>query len=117
MGIGFVWAVILGFGILLFDETPRYNYRHGKIEEAKAFLQKVYGAPANHYVLYVELEEIEQKLRAESAQLGVIQEWAAMVCILCTKCLRDPTLISSRSVLPRCSTALPSAWDCRCSSN
>ncbi|CAK1360122.1 High-affinity fructose transporter ght6 [Cercospora beticola] len=79
MGIGFVWAVILGFGILLFDETPRYNYRHGKIEEAKAFLQKVYGAPANHYVLYVELEEIEQKLRAESAQLGVIQEWAAMI--------------------------------------
>ena len=27
MGIGFVFAFILGFGILLFPETPRFDYR------------------------------------------------------------------------------------------
>lgn len=80
MGIGFIWAVILGVGILAFPETPRYEYRHGKIESAKATLMKLYGAPANHYVIHVEFEEIEQKLRAEAAQLGFFQEWYHMVC-------------------------------------
>ncbi|KAI5356923.1 Putative major facilitator, sugar transporter, major facilitator superfamily [Septoria linicola] len=79
MGIGFIWAVILGVGILAFPETPRYEYRHGKIESAKATLMKLYGAPANHYVIHVEFEEIEQKLRAEAAQLGFFQEWYHML--------------------------------------
>jgi MFS transporter, SP family, sugar:H+ symporter len=29
MGISFVWAFVLGFGILLFPETPRFDYRKG----------------------------------------------------------------------------------------
>jgi SP family sugar:H+ symporter-like MFS transporter len=78
MGVGFIWAVILGAGILAFPETPRFNYRKGKKDEAKEFMMKVYGAPANHYTIHVELEEIEYKLRAETAKGSALQEWCQM---------------------------------------
>ncbi len=78
MGVGFIWSIYLGVGILFFPETPRFNYRNGKIEEAKATMYKVYGASPNHFSVHVELEEIEQKLRAESAREGVVQEWIKM---------------------------------------
>jgi len=78
MGIGFVWAFILGAGILLFPDTPRYLYRKGKKEEAKEVMLKVYGAPPNHYSVYVELEEIEAKLRTEAVKEGPIREWLHM---------------------------------------
>ena len=44
MGIGFLWAIILGGGILFFTDTPRYLYRRGHTEEAKRIMQRVYGA-------------------------------------------------------------------------
>ncbi|KXT18611.1 hypothetical protein AC579_9838 [Pseudocercospora musae] len=79
MGVGFIWAVILGVGILAFPETPRYEYRKGKTEHAKQTMMNVYGAPANHYSIHVELEEIEQKLRAEQVQGSALQEWYRML--------------------------------------
>lgn len=78
IGIGFVWAFVLGAGILLFPETPRYAYRKGRTEEAKATMCKVYGCSPNHYSVYMELEEIEAKLRAESNKQGPIKEWFHM---------------------------------------
>ncbi|KAJ9642131.1 hexose transporter hxt5 [Knufia peltigerae] len=78
MGLAFVFAFILGAGILIFPETPRYLYRKGQKEEAKKIMLKVYGASENHYSVHVELEEIEAKLRAENKQEGVIQEWVNM---------------------------------------
>lgn len=39
-------------------------------------MMKVYGAPENHYTIHVELEEIEQKLRAEQGQGSVLSEWS-----------------------------------------
>ena len=119
MGVGFIWAVILGVGILLFPETPRYEYRHGKIESAKATLMKVYGAPANHYAIHIELEEIEQKLRAEAAQLGVFQEWYQMVSYSIeqhfTQEWETDQYVSYSH--PRCSTASCLAWAYRCFSS
>lgn len=79
MGVGYIWAVILGVGILAFPETPRFQYRQGKIEDAKATMMRVYGAPENHYAIHVELEEIEQKLRAEAKQGSAVQEWYRMM--------------------------------------
>lgn len=78
IGIGFVWIAILGAGILLFPETPRYAYRKGRTDEAKATMCKVYGAPPNHYSVHMELEEIEAKLRAESNKGGIFTEWYRM---------------------------------------
>jgi len=63
---------------LLFPETPRYAYRKGRTEEAKATMTKVYGAPPNHYSVAMELEEIEAKLRAESNMRSPLAEWYNM---------------------------------------
>ncbi|EXJ85473.1 MFS transporter, SP family, sugar:H+ symporter [Capronia coronata CBS 617.96] len=78
MGVGFLWPMILGGGILLFPDTPRYLYRKGRVEEAKQVMLKVYGAPPNHYSVHVELEEIGAQLRAEARKEGVIREWIHM---------------------------------------
>ncbi|KAI8635676.1 general substrate transporter [Xylariaceae sp. FL1651] len=66
LGLGWIWTIGLGFGILAFSETPRFDYRRGHINEARETLMKVYGAPANHYAIHTQMEEIETKLRAES---------------------------------------------------
>jgi sugar porter (SP) family MFS transporter len=78
MGLAFVFAFILGAGILIFPETPRFLYRKGKKDEARRVMLKVYGAPENHYSVHLELEEIGAKLRAESVHEGVVQEWINM---------------------------------------
>ena len=65
--MGWTFTLILGIGILFFPETPRFAYRHGRTDEAKETLMKVYGAPPNHYAIFTQLEEIDAKLRAESA--------------------------------------------------
>ncbi|KAI0167889.1 general substrate transporter [Pestalotiopsis sp. NC0098] len=70
IGLGWIWTIILGVGMLAFSETPRFDYRRGRIEEAKQTLMKVYGAPANHYAIHVQMEEIGNKLRAETQTQG-----------------------------------------------
>ncbi|KIV98493.1 hypothetical protein, variant 1 [Verruconis gallopava] len=79
LGLGFIFCAILGIGILFLPETPRFVYRRGDKEGAKATMMRVYGAPANHYVIAVELEEIEVKLQEESAQGSALAEWALML--------------------------------------
>ncbi|KAK1972514.1 general substrate transporter [Colletotrichum eremochloae] len=79
IGLGWLWTIILGVGILAFPETPRFDYRRGNVERAKATLCRVYGAPENHYSIHVQLEEIESKLRAESTIKGnAVQEFTGM---------------------------------------
>jgi SP family sugar:H+ symporter-like MFS transporter len=78
IGLGWVFAAILGFGILLFPESPRFAYRKGRTEEAKQTMMKVYGCPPNHYAIHVELDEIEAKLRAEANKGNVMSEWYHM---------------------------------------
>jgi MFS transporter, SP family, sugar:H+ symporter len=78
LGLGFLWPLILAGGITFFPETPRFVYRRGRKEEAKETMMKVYGAPANHFAIHVELEEIEQKLRAEEQKRSVVGEWIHM---------------------------------------
>ncbi|XXG98589.1 hypothetical protein Hte_004914 [Hypoxylon texense] len=66
IGLGWIWTAMLGVGILAFNETPRFDYRRGRVSEAKKTLMRVYGAPENHYAIHIQLEEIQSKLRAES---------------------------------------------------
>lgn len=61
MGVSFIWVAILGFGIIFFPESPRYDYRHGRIEQAKRTMIKLYGVPDNHRVVAEELAEIKEK--------------------------------------------------------
>ncbi|KAJ5091494.1 hypothetical protein NUU61_006364, partial [Penicillium alfredii] len=65
MGVTYIWAIILGVGMALFPESPRYDYRHGKVEKAIDTLAKIYGVPRNHRALHIEFEEIKQKYEEE----------------------------------------------------
>jgi MFS transporter, SP family, sugar:H+ symporter len=79
LGVGWSFLLILGIGILFFPETPRYDYRRGRTEEARETMIKVFGAPAHHYAVFTEYEEIEAKFRAEQQTKGnVITEWVRM---------------------------------------
>ncbi|KAL5119606.1 hexose transporter hxt5 [Pleosporales sp. CAS-2024a] len=78
MGLTFVWAVILSVGILFFPETPRYQFRRGKMEDAKKTMTGVYGVGENHYSIQMELEEMKVKLEAEATMESPIKEWINM---------------------------------------
>lgn len=65
MGIGFAWPLILGIGTLFLPESPRYSYRHGRVEEARNVMSKLYGVPTNHRVVVQELQDMKQKLDEE----------------------------------------------------
>lgn len=79
IGLGWIWTIVLGVGILFFPETPRFEFRHGKADSAKRTLCKVYGANENHWAVYTQIEEIESKLRAEdTVKTNPIQEFVGM---------------------------------------
>ncbi|KAI9831471.1 MAG: hypothetical protein M1819_005070 [Sarea resinae] len=73
MGIGFIWAGILGIGILFFPESPRYAFRNGRIDEARKTMAGVYGVPENHRQVHIEMREIQEKLDTE--QIGGEHKW------------------------------------------
>lgn len=79
MGITYLWAAILGIGMAMFPESPRYDYRHGKVDKAIDTLSKIYGIPHNHRALHLEFEEIKQKYEEEvaSGQASWVQMFRA----------------------------------------
>jgi SP family sugar:H+ symporter-like MFS transporter len=70
LGIGFLWPAIMATGIMFLRESPRWDYRHGKIAEAKKTLALSYGVPENHKEVARELREIREKLEFEQAGGG-----------------------------------------------
>lgn len=65
MGITYLWAIVLGVGMAFFPESPRYDYRHGKVDKAMNTLAKIYGIPVNHRALHIEFDEIKEKHEEE----------------------------------------------------
>jgi SP family sugar:H+ symporter-like MFS transporter len=70
MGVGFIWSVIMAIGIMFLRESPRWEYRKGKIESARTTIAKSYGVPENHWEVDREVREIKAKLDAENAGGG-----------------------------------------------
>lgn len=80
VGLGWLWTLALGLGILACPESPRLDVRRGRGERAARTLCAVYSAAPSHYAVHAQLEEIEAKLRAEEgAAAGPVAEVAAMV--------------------------------------
>ena len=65
VGISYFWALVLGFGILFFPETPRHEFRHGAVNSAAESIAKFYGISSRHKVVKKQLEEMQEKLRIE----------------------------------------------------
>lgn len=70
IGIGFIWPAIMAVGIMTLRESPRWDYRHGRVAEAKTTLALSYSVPENHREVHRELREIREKLELENAGGG-----------------------------------------------
>ncbi|KAM0466832.1 hypothetical protein ACHAPV_000341 [Trichoderma viride] len=79
IGLGWLWVIGLGIGILAFPETPRFDFRHGKEERAKQTICRVFGATENHWAVHTQITEIERKLRGEDQiKHGPVKEFITM---------------------------------------
>jgi SP family sugar:H+ symporter-like MFS transporter len=67
MGIGFIWSFMMIVGILFMQESPRWEYRQGKIDAARHTIALSYGVTEDHPHVKTEIREIEEKLEAENA--------------------------------------------------
>jgi len=58
IGVQFLWALILGIGLFLLPESPRYFVKRGKIDQAAVALSNVRGQPIDSEYIQDELAEI-----------------------------------------------------------
>lgn len=58
IAIQFIWALILGIGLVFLPDSPRYFVKKGRIEEATAALCRVRNQPADSEFIEAELAEI-----------------------------------------------------------
>ncbi|RVX73803.1 hypothetical protein B0A52_02693 [Exophiala mesophila] len=65
LGLSFLWALILGLGILCFPETPRHQFRFGEVDAATESIAKFYGVSTKHKVVAKQLAEMQYKLQLE----------------------------------------------------
>ncbi|EKG21571.1 Sugar/inositol transporter [Macrophomina phaseolina MS6] len=70
IGVGFIWPVGMAVGMLFLPESPRWQYRHGKIDTARTTIARSYGVAEHHPVVNNEIREIQVKLDAETAGGG-----------------------------------------------
>jgi SP family sugar:H+ symporter-like MFS transporter len=74
-GLSALWALILGTVICFLPESPRFAYRVGRKEEARATMARLNGVPIDHPHIDREINEIEEKIQAENIDGGVHSIW------------------------------------------
>ena len=98
IGIQMLWALILGTGLFLLPESPRYFVKKGNFAKAQDVLARVRGQPRESQLVQEELAEIvanhEYELKL-SPQGGYFQSWA--YCF--TGSLWDPNSHLRRTIL------------------
>lgn len=70
MAIQFLWAGILGGGLLLLPESPRYYIKIGKPDQARKSLATLRGHPANSHEISDEIAEIVANYRHEMQEMA-----------------------------------------------
>jgi len=79
IAIQFLWALILGGGLLFLPDSPRYFVKRGRVEQARASLAKLRGQPGNSEYVEAELAEIvanEEYERSVIPATGWFGSWA-----------------------------------------
>lgn len=98
MAIQFLWAVILGGGLLILPESPRYFVMKGDLHKAAKVLARVRGQPEDSAFIQEELAEIVANHEYEMSvipQGGYFSSWAN-----CFKGgLRNPSSNLRRTIL------------------
>ncbi|KAI5865050.1 general substrate transporter [Durotheca rogersii] len=80
IGIQFLWAIILGIGLFILPESPRYFVKKGKIEQAAKALAFVRGQPLESDYIKDELAEIVANNEYEMQnipQTSYVGSWTA----------------------------------------
>ncbi|KAI1214091.1 general substrate transporter [Annulohypoxylon truncatum] len=80
IGVQFLWALILGIGLFILPESPRYFVKKGKIEDAAKALAFVRGQPLDSDFVKDELAEIVANNEFELQhipQTSYIGSWTA----------------------------------------
>jgi len=76
IAVQFLWALILGTGLFILPESPRYFVKKGKLDEASKALSYIRGQPADSDYIRDELSEIvanhefEQKVTPDTGYVG-----------------------------------------------
>ncbi|PSK42865.1 Hexose transporter 2 [Elsinoe australis] len=65
-GLSFLWALILGLGILFLPESPRYAYRIGRADEARMNIAKLSGILPDDPSVNHQIRDIQDKLDEEA---------------------------------------------------
>jgi MFS family permease len=98
IGVQFLWALILGTGLIFLPESPRYFVRKGELEKAAKALAQVRSQPIDSTYVSDELAEIVANNEYETALVpatGYIGGWLA-----CFKgSIRDPASNLRRTIL------------------
>lgn len=63
MGVGWIWALILGVGIIFLPESPRHDFNHNNPARARTTMSKFYGLHEDHVIINTECGEIEQVMK------------------------------------------------------
>ncbi|KAI1868436.1 uncharacterized protein JN550_006352 [Neoarthrinium moseri] len=66
-GLGFLWALILGVGVLFLPESPRFAFTRGREEEARQTIAGLAGVDPHHRSVSDQLSQIRAKLDEEKA--------------------------------------------------
>lgn len=72
-GLSFLWSLILGGGILLLPESPRYAYRKGREDEARRTIARLAGLDTDAPSVNQQIDDIRAKLDEERA--GATTRW------------------------------------------
>ena len=72
-GLSFLWSLILGAGILVLPESPRYAYRVGREDEARQTIARLAGLDTNAPSVNQQIDDIRSKLEEERA--GAATSW------------------------------------------
>jgi MFS family permease len=98
IGVQFLWALILGIGLIFLPESPRYFIKKGELEKAAIALSRVRSQPVDSDYIKDELAEIVANFEYEMALVpsySYLGGWAA-----CFKgSLRDGSSNLRRSIL------------------
>ena len=77
-GLGFLWALLLGVGVLFLPESPRFAFRRGREAEARATVAALAGLDEASPAVAAELDEMRAKLAEERAAAADAGRWYEM---------------------------------------
>lgn len=98
IAIQMLWALILGIGLFLLPESPRYFVKKGNLEKATGVLTRLRGQPAGSELIQAELAEIVANNEYEMSvipQGGYFKTWLSCF----TGGLRVPSSNLRRTIL------------------